>query len=485
MECLVACLLLCFGLLLYVVSGEFVESVISRVVCTLHGHSFCLSPSRSTMVMQRISVRWSGQRRILQRATSSRRSLETIPGYRANLHQCVERRSKHVPYSRVHNRRNKCNRVSKVIDVSEIEEMLTASLCSSSYSDAPNTAWGATKNSSLSRRSGALPCGARRMLRLDRQLREARTTRQIRCVLRAQHRLCTKHSGWPVPEGVLRVQLPASPQPVRMCIWRAEIDEVSITPSGIERMLFTAYPTALERYDRVCVVEGMRMLPHRLPMETHGNVITIVPDVVHGSNTTLPQDYDETVKRVLSAIHGTIKPAAVRLILRGDSATYRKVACTHDPKIVNSILQAAARRYTIISTAGNQERPATRGAENSDGKGKGEGKPSNGANRQDNQQPKPNDWKTVENRKQRADQNRKPEQNPEPPSPPTLSLHDGDWSVPVRQEYQVGYPAVLLATTPQIAEKWGKLAQNATKPVAILTINPMKTAKTTSKITFR
>eukprot|EP00971_Amphidinium_carterae_P003513 69510-Amphidinium_carterae.1 len=71
------------------------------------------------------------------------------------------------------------------------------------------------------------------------------------------------------------------------------------------------------------------------------------------------------------------------------------------------------------------------------------------------------------------------------PQTQSLSLHDGDWSVPVRQEFQVGYSGVLLATSPQIAEKWGKLAQNSTRPVAIITINPMKTAKTTNRITFR
>eukprot|EP00971_Amphidinium_carterae_P073037 1444392-Amphidinium_carterae.1 len=291
MGCLVAFAFWCLCYLLYVISREIVVTVICGVIATRHERSLPLSPPRNIVIMRRISVRWCGRRRINQRAVSSRRSLETILGYRAGASMCAERHSKRMPYKHSRGRNNCCKR-EKVIDVSAIEETLVA-LSSRPYS-APNTAWGATEKQPRSRMtSGALQCGARRMLRLDRELRAACTPCQVRRVLRAQAKLYEKYDRWPRHDCVMCVKLPQVPRPLRMCLWQADIHADCVTPSAIERALFEVYPTALTNYDRVSVVNGMCVMPHREVLPHWPMELNVIPDVRQGTNNSLPADYDE------------------------------------------------------------------------------------------------------------------------------------------------------------------------------------------------
>eukprot|EP00971_Amphidinium_carterae_P135172 2679257-Amphidinium_carterae.1 len=156
-------------------------------------------------------------------------------------------------------------------------------------------------------------------------------------------------------------------------------------------------------------------------------------------------------------------------------------------------MQAAARRYTVISTecgaarqqrdAASQEQPSP--PKGKAGKGKGNNTQNDGKGKGNAMQNDEEPWKQVKGRRDKKDERKKTDEDSSTATPPRLSLHPNDWSVPVRDEFQVGQSAVLLAPTPQVADQWGKLAKNSDKPVAIITIAPMHNAKTTNRITFR
>eukprot|EP00971_Amphidinium_carterae_P315037 6262368-Amphidinium_carterae.4 len=133
-------------------------------------------------------------------------------------------------------------------------------------------------------------------------------------------------------------------------------------------------------------------MPHRAVMQQWPKeVLTVVPDVKQGTNSSLPEDYDAVSKCVLLAAKGTIKAAAVRLVLRGDSSTYRKVACTQDERLINNVMQAAARRYTINSTTGS---PGTASITAEKVEPKGERKHARSGTQHDSKQHPSDEWNT-------------------------------------------------------------------------------------------
>eukprot|EP00971_Amphidinium_carterae_P015905 314137-Amphidinium_carterae.1 len=224
-------------------------------------------------------------------------------------------------------------------------------LSPTAYASTPNAGKGVDiRQPRHSSPSGSIERGARRLLRLDRHLRSAASSRQVRHVLRAQTHLERKGYQFCASACYLRVQLSARPHPLRMLVSRHELTNCDAcpTPSEIERALFEHYPVALTKYDRISVVEQDRMLQHNcaIPARLSNSVLQVIPDVRHGSNLNLPADYAEVANRVVKAVNGTIKASAIRLLLRVDLSVYRKVACTQDTKLINNIMQAAARRYT-------------------------------------------------------------------------------------------------------------------------------------------
>eukprot|EP00971_Amphidinium_carterae_P088753 1756391-Amphidinium_carterae.1 len=395
MGCILVSLLSLLSLFL---CNIWASNIISSVQGMLYGVAY---PTRSATHIQR--ARWGGRRRLVQRITRVQRRLETMQVHGASVDWYAQRGHTSKSLSRSYSKRkfctgkiidnseiepnkrkfctgkiidnsevepNKCKFCTgkiidnsevepnkrkfctgKVIDSGEIEESLAMALSPTEYASTPNAGEGVDiRKPRQPSPSGSIARGARRLLRLDRHLRSATSSRQVRHVLRAQTHLERKGYQLCASECYLRVRLLATPHPLRMLVSRHELTNCDAcpSPSEIERALFEHYQIALARYDRISVVESDSMLQHNcgIPARLSNSVLKIVPDVRVGSNLNLPADYPEVANRVVQAVHGTIKASAVRLLLRGDLSVYRKVACTQDAKLINNIMQAAARRYT-------------------------------------------------------------------------------------------------------------------------------------------
>ena len=253
------------------------------------------------------------------------------------------------------------------------------------------------------------------------------------------------HRDWPIDLEVTEADLPVG---VRL---------QELTPAQLEATIMDQFGHQLRRLGarRLCFVDGCRMLRPNEVFPPHLMATTRLvayPCEVHGA--TVPEEqYRQSLDIAKWAMGGALSSAQLRLLLRGEPPLQRRILNKQDRKEAKEILVAAARRYQMGL---QDQQPAGPKAA-----------------------PEQTKWTEVV-RKQK-----KMVKEPEAPKPVELRLVAEDWSVAVRTEAKLGQAGVYLAQSLQHGKKLEVQFAQTKLPVAIVSLERLRKARSCLKQTLR
>eukprot|EP00971_Amphidinium_carterae_P352885 6492762-Amphidinium_carterae.1 len=358
----------------------------------------------------------------------------------------------------------------------------------------------------------SLPKGWLRMLSLSKKMRYSHSPRVARHYNRRIHAHQQRYpymdmladcSTYPTAinsrgsefEGVRLVLLPFSSGLRHLMLIPSDLPEditiESLPAVTLERMLFDLYPMLLCDIDRLSFCNGQGVCRHQQPLP--GNVsaqkiIHAIPSIDLGANGTLPPDYDNVLARLQRVSKGWIKPASIKLLLRGDPQFYQKVADLTDYNQLWQIMRSTAQRYNIqiqtpfhamVDQNVNRGSSTQRHDYGNNDDNNNYNRNHNGHNNDDDNNRPVNRWQTASRKKR--NQNRSDDDG----TPPRLQLLQDDWTAPILSTVAFGKTGVVLAPTQDDAESWGRRMCDAPQPVVILSLQPVLSAFRSDPATFR
>ena len=188
-------------------------------------------------------------------------------------------------------------------------------------------------------------------------------------------------------------------------------------------------------------------------MEDHDGLV-VIPDELHGANKPPPDSIKAKVAAVRRAVEGRLKGNQVRLLLKGDENFRAKMnKIEHDVIKLRNLALETAKRYQMVIAGDAKDAQAPVQSERST----------------------PKDQKTVKSSSQTA-------KTAEPPPRPRLD--PTHWSVPPMEVFKLGCNGVFLETDMAVARQHAAQLQGTSATVALLSVQPLETAKHTEKLHF-
>ena len=237
----------------------------------------------------------------------------------------------------------------------------------------------------------------------------------------------------------------------------------TIDIAQMEMLMKVQYP---EKYGNARLIfvtpEADIVKPHMKLITEEAPPLLIIPDYPCGGRHSTPNDYLTAAKNLYPQMQGRIEMKQLKLLLRGEQGLLQKCMrlSTSSTKARDLIWETAA-KYQMGPA------PATR----------------IGQERHSKQRKEPPDRRQQSSSIGSAPQAKQASAQ-EQPSSKTLTLQEGQWSVPVMHSFSLGQAGVYLETDSSVAQIHARQLLNSKHVVGLLTIAPIGVHASVEKLTF-